>query len=71
MTNNPIRSHTCSHCGTTGNGYITFDNTWEFNCYCCSKVDILKPNEIPQGVDKRYYSINVLKTRKVIARKEE
>jgi len=71
MTNNPIRSHTCSHCGTTGNGYITFDNTWEFNCYCCSKVDVLKPSEIPPQVDKRYYSINVLKPRKVVVRKEE
>jgi len=37
MTNNPIRLHICTHCGTAGNGYITYDNGFEFNCYCCSK----------------------------------
>jgi len=65
MTSNPIRSHICSHCGTAGNGYMTFDNGWEFNCYCCSNVDKMNPTEIPPQVDKRYYSVNVLQSSNV------
>ena len=64
MTINPIRRHICSHCGTAGNGYFSWDNTWEYNCYCCSCVDKIPDSEIPpeiQGVKGRY-SVNVLKS---------
>ena len=64
MTNNPIRLHICTHCGTAGNGYITYDNGFEFNCYCCSKVDPLQPHEVPPELwaMKARYSINCLKS---------
>ena len=70
---NPIRSHICGHCGTTGDGYITWDSGFEFNCYCCSNVEPLKPDEItPELRAQKYlYAEHVLKSRKVIARKEE
>ena len=55
MTNNPIRLHICTHCGTAGNGYITYDNGFEFNCYCCSNVEPLKANEITPELKMQKY----------------
>ena len=64
MTSNPIRNHICSHCGTIGNGYITYDSGFEFNCYCCSTIDPLQPHEVPPELRamKGRYSINCLKS---------
>ena len=70
MSINPILRHTCSHCGHTGQGYFTFDNGWEFNCYMCSCVDKIPDKEIPPEVQmlKPRYSINVLKSGGAVAR---
>ena len=64
MSINPRSTHICSHCGRTGNGYITYENGFEFNCYCCSCVDKLLDSEIPpELMSQRYkYSVNVLKS---------
>ena len=72
MTSNPIRVHICGHCGTAGNGYITYDSGFDFNCYSCSNVEPLKPNEItPEFRRQKYlYAEHVLKTRKVITKEE-
>ena len=64
MSMNPIRNHICSHCGTAGNGYITYDSGFEFNCYYCSKVDPLQPHEVPPELQsqKYRYAEHVLKS---------
>jgi hypothetical protein len=35
---------------------------WEFNCYFCSCVDKIPDKEIPPELDKKKYSIHVLKS---------
>ena len=54
----------CPHCGRTGQGYVTFDFGWEFNCYCCSCVSKIPDNEIPPELQsqKYKYSEHVLKS---------
>ena len=64
MTNNPIRQHLCRHCGYYGQGYIEYDQGFEFHCWLCSNVDPLKDDEIPPELQmlKGRYSVNVLQS---------
>ena len=52
----------CPHCGRTGQGYLSYDHSWEFNCYCCSCVSTIPDKEMPPNLDKRQYSEHVLKS---------
>ena len=64
MTVNPIRHHLCRHCGHYGQGYVEYNNGFEFHCWLCSNVDVIPDNEVPPELlaQKGRYSINVLKS---------
>jgi hypothetical protein len=59
-----ITNFICPHCGRTGQGYLTWDREFEFNCYCCSCVSSIPDKEIPPELmsQKHRYSVNVLKS---------
>jgi len=67
MTTNPIRKHLCRHCGHYGQGYVEYNNGFEFHCWLCSNVDVLAENEIPPELQalKHRYSVNVLQSSNV------
>jgi uncharacterized protein YlaI len=64
MTSNPIRKHLCTHCGHFGQGYIEYNDGFEFHCWLCSNVDKIPNSEIPPELkaQKGRYSVTCLKS---------